>query len=142
MARWSWGRSTAPRRGSCRGSAQRANLLVDPGEEIGLRDARLDLRRREDVGLLRPAFLPALEAERHEAAVLAELGDVLVEGLPLRLHRGPADVHPGRDPLVRDEHLGCPGLPLRDLFRTGVLGRVPEALLATLLQGCVHPLAD
>ena len=89
----------------------------DPGEEVRLGQRGLDARLAQDVGLLAPVLAPAVLAEEHERAVRADLGDVLVDGVPLAVDRVARDVEPGRDPLVGDQHLGGELLELGELLR-------------------------
>ena len=80
-------------------------------------------RLAQDVGLVGPAVAPAVEAHQHERALVADLGDVLVDRLPFRLEGRTGNIDPGGDQLVRDEHLGGEGFHLGDLFGRGVVGR-------------------
>src|SRR3954469_14053409 len=123
-----------PRTGPAGPSGTRSG---QPREEVVLRPRGVDPRLAQDERLLRPGFLPAILAEEHEAAVHRDLRDVALDRPPLAIDRVAADVDPGRDGLVGDEHLLRELLELGPLLRCRILGRLPEARLA----GRPHPLA-
>ena len=99
---------------------------------------RLDPRLAQDVGLLGPALAPAVEPRSMNG--LSSLIWVTCSWMAahLRVERIARDVDPGRDRLVRDEHLRGVRLDLGDLLGRRVLGRPQKpAGRARCIRSCI-----